>query len=211
MKRSDVVLLTLGSVGLFMAGVIWRPVFGDFEKLKDALECTSFLATTVAAVVAIFALNAWKAQFRHAERFSTLRTLKDAITDLHLYRGYLLAVIATCNHLRAHKGEPDPQLTKKEADKREHLKSALSAYKKAWAASVAFFTPEEEAKFPGPPDVFLRLFISRPTQIYKACDKYFDPEFSDDFAAVTQLYDNEAMELFKDTVEEIEMMLRRKA
>lgn len=211
MTRNDVVLFAVGGVGLFMAGVVWRPAFGDFEKLKDILECTSFLATTVAAVVAIYALSAWKAQFRHSERFSTLRLLKDTITDLHLYRGYLLAVIATCNHIRSTNGVPDAQLVQAEHEKREQLKTALSAYKKAWAAAVVFFTTTEEAKFPGDPERFLTLFISRPQQIYEACEKYFDAAQTENFMAVTKYYDDEAKLLFKETVDEVEMMLRKNA
>lgn len=211
MTRNDVVLFAVGGVGLFMVGVVWRPVFGDFGKLKDTLECTSFLATTIAAVVAIYALSAWKAQFRHAERFSTLRVLKDAITDLHLYRGYLLAIIATCNHLRSKNGVPDPLLVQAEHETREQLKAALSAYKKAWAAAVVFFTPAEEAKFPGDPDRYLTLFISRPQQIYEACEKYFEAEYTENFEAVIRYYDDEAKVLFKNTVDEVEMMLRKKA
>lgn len=68
-----------------MAGVVWRPVFGDYAKLKDALECVSYLATAVAAIVAIYTLNAWKDQFRHAERFKSLKDLKDAATNLHTF------------------------------------------------------------------------------------------------------------------------------
>ncbi|MCY1458128.1 hypothetical protein D9M71_754850 [compost metagenome] len=122
-----------------------------------------------------------------------------------------MAVIATCKHLRANNGVHDPQLAQKESEKREQLKEALSAYKKAWAAAVVFFTSAEEVKFSGSPEKFLTLFISRPQQIYEAYEKYFEPDFSDNFIAVTQFYDDEAKVLFKDTVEEIEMMLRRKA
>ncbi|WP_159815559.1 hypothetical protein [Pseudomonas sp. 18058] len=209
MTRSDVVLLTVSGIGIFCVGVVWRPVFGDLAHLKFALESTSYVATAVAAIVAIYTLNAWKRQFRHAERFATLRVLKDAVTDLHLYRGHLLSVIAIYKYLRTHDGAPDPELVNREAEKREQLKTALTAYKKAWAAAVAFFTHEEEANFPGTPTMFLTLYVSRPEQIHKAHLLYIDSSQDDQFEAVVQLYDDEAKILFRDSVEEIESMLRR--
>jgi hypothetical protein len=209
MKRNDVVLLSVCGAGLFMAGVVWRPAFGDYTKLKDAMECVSFLATTIAAVVAIYTLRAWKDQFRHAERFATLRAVKDAVTDLHLYRGHLLTVIEIFKSLRA-SGQVDQQLILKEELKREQLLAALSAYKKAWAAAVAFFTPEEERNFPGAPDVFMRLYLSRPSQIQEAHEKFTAAEKSSEFDAVVDSFNAEAIELFRETVSAIEAMIRTK-
>jgi len=211
MKRSDVVLLSFGGIGLFMAGVVWRPAFGDYSKLKDALECMSFLATTVAAIVAIYTLSAWKNQFRHAERFSSLRAVKDAITDLHLYRGHLLAVIDICKSLRVNANDIDPKLLEKEALKREQLLLALSVYKKAWASAVAFLTPEEERDFPGPPDVFLQLYISRPKQINEAHQRFSSVDQQSEFDAVVSLYNEEAKDLFYETMTAIQTMIRKKA
>lgn len=210
MKRSDVVVLVVGGVGLFLAGVVWRPVFGDSTILKEAIECTSYLATTAAALVAIYTLNIWKAQFRHAERFSSLRILKDAITDMHLYRGHLLAVINMCSNARENNGVPDKQLIDIEQKKREQLKLAFSNYKKAWAAAVVFFTPDEERNFPGPPNHFMTLYLTRVQGIHDAHKKYSTPGQSAEFEAIAESYNLEAMEIFKDTLDEVESMLRRK-
>ncbi len=193
-----------------MAGVVWRPVFGDYSKLKDGLECMSYLATTVAAIVAIYTLRAWKDQFRHAERFATLRTLKDAITDLHLYRGHLLTVIRFYKSLRANGGTADQELLKDEGEKRKQLQAALSAYRKSWSAAVAFFTPEEERDFPGTPDIFMQLFLSRPRQINEAHKKFSTAEQNREFDAVVENYNSEAVELFRETIKAIEAMIRRK-
>ena len=210
MKRGDILLLVAGGIGLFMAGVVWRPVFGDYANIKDALECTSFLATIVAALVAIYTLRAWKDQFRHAERFAALRALKDAITDLHLYRGYLLSVIRLFNHLRASGGVSDQALLDAEKEKREKLLTAFSAYRKAWVAAVPFFTPREELDFPGSPDKFMTLYLLRVQQLHDAHKKYSKPEQSDEFQEIADYYNNEAMELFKETADEIQLMLRKK-
>ncbi|MBV7523409.1 hypothetical protein KW834_03180 [Pseudomonas sp. PDM29] len=210
MKRSDILLMVAGGTGLFMAGVVWRPAFGNYANLKDALECTSFLATIVAALVAIYTLRAWKDQFRHAERFAALRALKDAITDLHLYRGYLLSVIGVFNHLRASGGVPDQTLINEEKEKKEKLLLAFSAYRKAWVAAVPFFTPREESEFPGSPDSFMTLYLSRVQQLHDAHKKYSKPEQSAEFQAIADYYNNEAMDLFKKTADEIQLMLRKK-
>jgi hypothetical protein len=193
-----------------MAGVVWSPAFGDFGKLKDALECTSFLATTVAAVVAIYALNAWKAQFRHAERFTTLKSLKDTATDLHLYRGYLLAIIAVGESMRARDEARVGALQEVAMQKREKLLGAFSAYNKSWASAVPFFTVEEESKFPGAPDKFISLFLVRPAQIYEACERYIESGQEDIYQGFLKEIDDEAKELYASTVRDIEVMLRRK-
>ncbi|MNE13592.1 hypothetical protein D3C81_1192060 [compost metagenome] len=210
MKRSDIFLMVAGGIGLFMTGVVWRPVFGNYSNLKDALECTSFLATIVAALVAIYTLRAWKDQFRHAERFAALRSLKDAITDLHLYRGYLLSVINVFNHLRASEGVSDQRLVDIASEKKEKLLSAFSAYRKAWVAAVPFFTKKEEAEFPGSPDVFMTLYLSRVKQLHEAHKKFSKPEQSAEFEAIAELYNREAMGLFKTVADEIQAMLRKK-
>lgn len=210
MKRDDILLLVAGGIGLFMAGVVWRPMFGDYVNIKDALECTSFIATIAAALVAIYTLRAWKDQFRHAERFAALRTLKDAITDLHLYRGYLLSITRLFNHLRASGGVSDQALLDAEKEKKEKLLTALSAYRKAWVAAVPFFTSREELEFPGSPDTFMTLYLSRVQQLHDAHKKYSKPGQSDEFQEIADYCNNEAMELFKKTADEIQLMLRKK-
>lgn len=210
MKRSDWVLLSAVGGGLFMAGAVWRPAFGDYSKFKDAMECMSFLATTVAAIVAIYTLRAWKDQFRHAERFATLRAVKDAIADLHVYRRHLLSVVKIFRDARANGGKFDQQLILREELIRQQLLSALSTYRKAWAAAVAFFTPEEEQGFVGTPDAFMKLYRSRARNIQTAHEQFSVSNQASEFDAVVDAYDTEAKALFLETLEAIETMIRRK-
>ncbi|MGG2019025.1 hypothetical protein AB1J88_03185 [Pseudomonas sp. S8] len=210
MKRSDLVLFSVIGIGLFMAGVAWRPAFGDFLKLKDWLECVSFLATTIAAMIAIFTLRDWRNQFRHAERFSALKSVKDAITDLHLYRGYLLAIAEILKYQQANDGADDPDLISKVEKKRVELLSALSVYQKAWDTAVAFITSEEEENFPGPPYVYLQLFQIRPLEIQDAHERLMIKGQANEFEKVFNACNEEAKEKFTKTMEAIKSMLRSK-
>ncbi|WP_219268843.1 hypothetical protein [Pseudomonas sp. Xaverov 259] len=209
MRRSDVVLLAAAGAGLFMVGVVWRPVFGDFAKFKDALECTSFIATSIAAIVAIYTLNAWKEQFRHAERFKSLKDLKDAATSLHAFRGYLMAVQSRCAYQISNGGAVNEELDLYEKTAREKCLAAIEAYNRAWGTAVVFFTKEEEASFSGPASVYTQRVLSDPMRIVNA---YSVTPFAvqlPKFMAHCQTITDEAKHLYASTVCELEWMLRR--
>lgn len=210
MKRSDVVLSVVVGVGLFMVGVVWRPVFGDHTKLKDALECTSFLATTVAAVVAISALNAWKEQFRHAESFKALKDLKDAATGLHTFRGYLLAVTARCVFLMQSGHSGNEAIEAEVEVARQKWLVALEGYNRAWSTAVVFFTPEEEENFCGPAKIFTSRSLSDPMKIVTAYANAPGKENLLEFTILARTITDDAKHLYARTVSELEWMLRQK-
>jgi len=210
MKRSDVLLLAVGGIGLFMAGVVWRPVFGDYSKLKDALECTSFLATAVAAIVAIYTLNAWKSQFRHAERFKSLKDLKDAATDLHTLRGYLLAVERRCVNLMHSGGMPSEEFFNEEEQAKQKWLDALQSYNRAWSTAVVFFSPEEERAFSGPANIFTDKYIDNTMRIVMLYANASGPENFSNFTLSVRVITDAARDLYARTVSELEWMLRQK-
>lgn len=210
MNRSDVSFLALFVIGFFVAGAVWRPAFGDSAHLKVALECTSYLATTLAALVAIYALSAWKSQFRHAERFKSLRDLKDTATDLTAFRGYLLAVKRRCVHLMATGGVPSEELENAEYAAREKLTSALGAYNRAWSTAVVFFSEEEERRFSGPAPVFVSRAINDPLRIITLYANAPSHENSLGFAVAAREITDSAGDLYAKTVSELEWMLRQK-
>ena len=210
MKWSDAVLLAVTGSGLFMAGVVWRPVFGDYAKLKDALECTSFLATAVAAVVAIYTLNAWKAKFTHAERFKSLKDLKDAATDLHTLRGYLLAIERSCAHRMHSEGMPSVELFEEEEEAKKKWLIALQAYTRAWSTAVVFFSPEEEQSFSGPANVFTEKYIQDTLRIAALYANAPAPESFGLFTHNVREVTESARDLYARTLSELELMLRRK-
>lgn len=208
MKSSDVVLLGVGSIGLFMAGVVWRPVFGNYSVLKDALECTSYIATAIAAVVAIYTLNAWKAQFRYAERFRSIKDLKDAATGMHTFRGYLLAVQATGEALIASNGHPNAELDEKEKQARQKWLVSLEAYNRAWGTAVVFFKPDEERRFPGPAIEFSSRSITDPLKIINAYADARSTGETGGFWVAAREVTEDARSLYRATVNELESMLR---
>lgn len=210
MNRGDIALLALMGAGLFMAGVVWRPVFGDYAKLKDALECTSFIATALAAAVAIYTLNVWKAQFRHAESFKALKELKDAATSLHAFRAYLLAVQTRCMFLMQYGRVESEAIHEDEEAARQKWLIALEAYNRAWSTAVVFLTPEEEMAFRGPAKVFTRRSIDDPLKIVMAYANAPGIENIHQFAATARVVTDEARHLYADTVSQLEWMLRKK-
>ncbi|WP_223507776.1 hypothetical protein [Pseudomonas sp. BF-B-25] len=210
MKRSDAVILAVSAAGLFMAGVVWRPVFGDYTKIKEALEGTSFLATTIAAVVAIYTLSAWKAQFRHAERFKSLKDLKDAATDLHVLRGFLLCVERRCAHLMHTNGVPSEELELAEETAKQKWLNALQAYNRAWSTAVVFFTPEEEKAFSGPANIFTDKYMDNTMRIVMLYANAPGLENFGSFSGSCRVITDSVKDLYAATVSELEWMLRQK-
>ena len=210
MNRSDAVTLAVIGTGLFMAGVVWQPAFGDYSKMKDALEGSSFLATAVAAVVAIFTLNAWKAQFRHSERFKSLKDLKDAATDLHTLRGFLFCVERRCTHLMHTNGVPSEELELAEETAKQKWLSAMQTYNRAWSTAVVFFTPQEEKAFSGPANVFTEKYMDNTMRIIMLYANAPSVENYVNFTSSCRVITDSAKDLYARTVSELEWMLRQK-
>lgn len=210
MNRTDFAFLILCAGGFFIAGAVWRPAFGDSANLKVALECSSYLATTVAAIVAIYALNAWKSQFRHSERFKSLKDLKDAATDLTVFRGYLLAVERRCVHLMTNGGLPCGALEEAENEAREKLMTSIAAYNRAWGTAVVFFSPDEERKFSGPAPLFVSRALHDPLRIINMYASAPGRENLVSFLSSVREITESARDLYSKTVSELEWMLRQK-
>jgi len=209
MKRSDVLAFTAIVLGAFAAGVVWAPAFSDVSKIKDFLEVTSYIATILACGVAASALSSWKHQFRFTERFSRLSALKDAATDLHLYRGYLLAIRKACDILL--RGEPvDLSIAEDIEQRRLKLLDTFAAYRKAWTSAVAFLTAAEEADFPGLPDTFINLYIQRPDQIYSAASGGVNSGCQNEYLEVVSASNSEAKDLYTRTVSTLDALLSEK-
>lgn len=77
---------------LFGAGVVWSPIIlGVFKDSKDVFETLSYIATIIAAGVAISALTSWKAQFRTERRYEELQNLREALNGLGMITRLLKA------------------------------------------------------------------------------------------------------------------------
>lgn len=210
MSLVDGVVLFAIIVGAFFCGVVWSPLLADL-KVADALEATSYVATIIACVVAVITLSAWRYQFRHAERYSTLKDLKVAATDLYNYRGFLLAVKRSCDYQITHAGEVDPELRSRELEKRQLMLEAIASYNKAWAAAVGFLTAEEESRIVGTPNKFALLSMERPDQLIDAFRLCLGGGPQENFDSSMEQINREAMHIYAVTVGEIERLLREKA
>lgn len=65
-------------LGVFLAGVVWSKLIfpSDFwlvSNIHDFFEIVGVIATTIAAIVAVSALNSWKSQFTHTEKYQVVR------------------------------------------------------------------------------------------------------------------------------------------
>lgn len=209
MKRDDSLIWIATLIGAFFCGVVWAPALVDWQ-INGALEATSYVATIIACAVAVITLLAWRSQFRHAERYATLKALKAAVTDLHTYRGFLLAVKRSCDYQIANSGAVDPDLRGSELEKRQAMLTAIADYNKAWAAAVGFLSADEEARIIGTPTKFALLSIQRPDQLMEVSKLCLQGESQAEYQATMQRFNAEAQHIYAVTVSEVERLLREK-
>lgn len=91
MKFRTGLLVWAGCFALFMAGVTWAAAYtsASFALLKDSLEVCSFMATILAAGVAVVTLTSWRDQWKHTESYETLKRLNIALGELACVDQYL--------------------------------------------------------------------------------------------------------------------------
>ncbi|SIR97607.1 hypothetical protein [Pseudomonas putida] len=87
-------VVTAGCVLLLAVGYLLGAASGldakGVSNLKSGLELVSFVATVSACCVAIYSLNIWRKQFRHAKEFEVLSTAHRAVNDLKGYKRYAM-------------------------------------------------------------------------------------------------------------------------
>lgn len=204
-----------GCILLFAAGVIWGMIpdkagFFVVPNIHDLFDILGALATMIAAAVAVVALTNWRSQFRHEARFQSLKDLKDAATELHTFRGYLIAIQARCMHLMHSGGVRDESINQHEEASKQSWTNALQRYNKAWGTAVVFFTAEEEASFSGPAPIYVKRSLDDPMRIVMAYANASDVENIMQFAETCRGITDEVRDLYASTVSELEMMLRQK-
>lgn len=204
-----------GCVLLFAAGVVWGMIpdkkgFFVVSNIHDLFDIVGAVATMIAAAVAVAALSNWQSQFRHAARFESLKALKDAATELHSFRKYLITVQARCMHLMQADGVDDKMVKEMEEAAKQTWLSALQTYNQAWGTAVVFFTPEEEARFSGPAPVFTKRSLDDPMRILMAYANAPEADNFHDFIEACRAVTEEVRHLYASTVSELEWMLRQK-
>ncbi|CAI8709503.1 hypothetical protein [Pseudomonas sp. IT-P291] len=203
-----------GCILLVVFGILLGTGMGSSEvmtnRVRGVFELLSFAGTAVTAVVAVVALSSWQAQFRHAERFKSIKELKDAATGLYTFRGYLLALVESGKQYRANGGVPNAQLEEIQLSAAERWRGSLEVYVKAWSTAVVFFTDEEEKSFSGQPRVFIDLTSSMPAEIINAGDMFQSSETDQEFLKYTTEITNHAQQVYSLAVSQLEYMLRSK-
>lgn len=140
-----------------LGGCLLLVVFGVFvgisiqaEQLiangvKTAFEILSYFATAVAAVVAVVALSDWRTQFKHAERFNSIKDLRRVADDLRLFTKYVKALERKYLFAMTNAGASDAALNEQEEAARVVWVGALQNYGLAWATASVFFSVENES------------------------------------------------------------------
>lgn len=211
--RKDLVALA-GGVVILAECVVWlmpsdKTVFFTIANIHDLFDILGALATLVAAGVAVIALTNWRSQFRHETRFQSLKELKDAATELHTFRRYLIVVEARCVHLMHSGGISDESLHLREEEAKQAWMNSLHRYNKAWGTAVPFFTEAEESVFTGPAPVYVKRSLDDPMRIVMAFANAPDLQNLGHFRETCHVITEEVRDLYASTVSQLEWMLRQ--
>lgn len=207
MSRSDSIMLVVSGIGLFATGLVWRPMAGDGDSIKYALECTSYIATAMAAFVATVALSAWKEQFKHTERFKCLSELKETATDLNAFFLYLHDFYSACSNSIPNDGtfvwEHSAEGTVAQWDR------ALHKYRRVWTTARIFLTKAEMDNFSGKPEDFDRLYKNASVQLATSLVSHNGSQMLTHLMECYQKVLEESWALYTSTLKQTEELLEK--
>lgn len=149
--KSDILVL-VGCVLIFVAGVIWSPIiFSEgirgFEVgwVKLLLECSSYIGTIVAAFYAVVTLKAWRFQFNHTKRYEALAELSAAAAEMLVVRKYIISSADSLISNRFKCADAASMKSKHDADN-EKWWGAYGKYMSTLEDASIFMTSTERAE-----------------------------------------------------------------
>lgn len=79
---------------LFCTGIVFGFIFTKSGEVSfiTFLGVLSSLATIGAALTAVYALNSWRTQFKHAEKYRMIKELRDMTADSDFIRRFVISV-----------------------------------------------------------------------------------------------------------------------
>lgn len=129
------IVMWVCAIVLFASGVVFALIFASgvtAEAIEHAISYLGSMATLIAALVAVLALNDWRSQFRHERLFDSLANMREAVADLSSYkdwnRSYRLIVMQEMLG-----NEPDRELRSNDMANHEQWLSSLQKFKSAYS------------------------------------------------------------------------------
>ncbi|NMX65509.1 hypothetical protein [Pseudomonas sp. WS 5079] len=134
---------------LFCAGVVFGFIFTKSGEVSFIafLGALSSLATIGAALTAVYALNSWRTQFKHAEKYRMIKELRDMTSDSDFIRRFVISVRdQLMNSLSSEALEDDPSEVMKDFGMElwwQHSKSLNYA----WSNMCEILSDEDISRF----------------------------------------------------------------
>jgi len=146
-SRTKITLcLFIFCIGLYAGSLLYIP-FSAGLSVSDKISCIAGLSTIF---ISLLALEQWKHQFQHTERFKAITNLEMAFRNsLELFAKYKLSY-----HSKAIQGMSQTEIL----DQEEHktFQGAHFGYMKTWSYACSFLTEKEEGKYAFNPDALFR-------------------------------------------------------
>jgi hypothetical protein len=166
MDRINGFLIFLYCVLLFSAGIVFSFLFTKDGEVTfvSFLSVLASIATIGAAATAIYALNIWYPQFKHAERFKVLKLLKKELDLGNSAEAYMQCVLFECIEKNTN-GAGAGVLRYVEATHEARVKwrSQSLRIERCWDDVESLFSPKD-----------LRIFAVRPHEIDLLVSNYVE-------------------------------------
>ena len=164
MSRTNTYVIFCYCCLLFCAGIVFGFVFTKSGEVNFIafLGVLSSLATIGAALTAVYALNSWRTQFKHAEKYRMIKELRDMTADSDFIRRFVISVRdQLMNSLYSESLEDDPSEVMKDFGMElwwQHSKSLNYA----WNNMCEILTDEE-----------ISWFVTRPSKLDDSVSEWF--------------------------------------
>lgn len=160
MRPSEITIYGFICVGLFFTGVVWAPAFSNPAEVKSSIEVISYLATVLACAVAISALNSWRSQFKHSERYAALKSLLESTYEMQATRSYLHSLQSGYLHRYSSGGAASVALDESSAEELQAVEPIHKTFCQRFMLVTAIIPQDEFRDFPG-------FDLVSPSYIYK--------------------------------------------
>ena len=94
----------------FLSGAIWGSggiSFVNEPDFKTAFEIGSYAATILAALVGVRTMNAWRAQFKHSEKFKSVKVFQKSLERNGVLEEYMYFLLHECTEIKFGRQSPD--------------------------------------------------------------------------------------------------------
>lgn len=140
----------------FLSGAIWGGggiSFVNEPDFKTAFEIGSYAATILAALVGVKTMNAWRAQFKHSEKFKSVKAFQQSLERNGVLGDYMNFLLSECGKIKFGGRPPDIGVFLAAAqDKQKAWLASCVDVSRCWGSMILLLDAAERKSFSFTPE-----------------------------------------------------------